>query len=67
MPNYHSMKMLKKSSMQCAAILIIDFNFAKNIRFEQEHCYAANKGSIGTIEIKQIIKECLLQTCNNLG
>jgi len=43
--------------MQCTAILITDFNRKKTIRFEQEHCHAANKGSRGSMKIKQIIKD----------
>jgi len=39
----------------------------KIIRSKEEHCHAANKGSIGAMKIKQIIKECSLQTCNNPG
>jgi len=29
----------------------------KTIRFEKEHCHAANKGSRGAMKIKQIIKD----------
>jgi len=37
----------------------------KIICFKEEHCHAANKGSIGAMKIKQIIKECSLWICNN--
>jgi len=40
-------KCSKKSSMKCAAILITDLKITKIIRFKEEHCHAANKGSIG--------------------
>jgi len=51
--------------MKCPAILITDLEIRKIIRFEEEHCYSANKGAIGAMKIKQKIKERSLQTCNN--
>lgn len=53
--------------MKCPAILITDFKITKIIRFEEEHCHSANKDTIGAMKIKQKIKECSLQTCNNPG
>ncbi|KAL4091016.1 hypothetical protein QTP88_025759 [Uroleucon formosanum] len=53
--------------MKCPAILITDLKITKIIRFEEEHCHSANKGAIGVMKIKQKIKECSLQTCNNPG
>ncbi|XP_025406421.1 uncharacterized protein LOC112680530 [Sipha flava] len=60
-------KCSKKSSMKCPAILITNLKISKIIRFEEEHCHCANKGAIGAMKIKQIIKKCSLQTCNNPG
>ncbi|XP_025191156.1 uncharacterized protein LOC112591528 [Melanaphis sacchari] len=60
-------KCSKKSSMKCPAILITDLKMTKIVRFEEEHCHSANKGAIGAMKIKQKIKECSLQTCNNPG
>jgi len=48
--------------MKCPTILITDLKIRKIVRFEEEQCYSANKGAIGTMKIKQKIKECSLQT-----
>jgi len=53
--------------MKCTAMLITNLKMTKIIRFEEEHCHGANKGAIGAMKIKQTIKECSLQTCNNPG
>lgn len=36
-------------------------------RFEQEHCHDTNKGSIGDMKIKPIIKDFSFQNCKNPG
>ncbi|CAI6356881.1 unnamed protein product [Macrosiphum euphorbiae] len=58
-------KCSEKSSMKCTAMLITNLKVKKIIRFEEEHCHGANKGAIGAMKIKQTIKECSIQTCNN--
>ncbi|CAI6354756.1 unnamed protein product [Macrosiphum euphorbiae] len=60
-------KCSEKSSMKCTAMLITNLKVKKIIRFEEEHCHGASKGAIGAMKIKQTIKECSLQTCNNPG
>ncbi|CAI6354359.1 unnamed protein product [Macrosiphum euphorbiae] len=69
MPTYNPMEMFQKivDVQQCTAMLITNLKMKIIIRFEEEHCHGATKGAIRAMKIKQTIKECSLQTCNNPG